>query len=272
MNNIIVVRGAGDLATAVICKLHKSGYKIVALEVEKPLAIRRQVAFSEAVYENEWTVEGVTCKLCKGKNDIYQVLNDNKVALIVDPNGIIISEIKPSAVVDAILAKKNLGTNKKMANLTIGLGPGFCAGEDVDVVIETMRGHNLGKVISEGKPKENTGIPGVISGVSKERVVYSPCAGTVKNIKNIGDLVKKDEIITYIVDEEGKSHEVKATIDGLLRGIIRDGADVKCNLKILDIDPRIGEIKNSYTISDKGRCIAGGVLEAILSHGVLPIY
>lgn len=270
MDNIIVVRGAGDLATAVICKLHKCGYKVLALEVESPLAIRRQVALSEAVYEEQWSVEGVTCKLCKDKNEIKEVFNEGNVALMVDPEGLIIDEIRPSVVVDAILAKVNVGTRKDMAKLTIGLGPGFSAGEDVDVAIETMRGHNLGRIILNGKPKENTGIPGVINGIGKERVVYSPCAGTIKNVNDIGDIVKKGDIITYVIDEEGNHHEVMASIDGLLRGLIRDGSYVKSHLKILDIDPRINEINNSYTISDKGRCIAGGVLEAILSHGILP--
>lgn len=270
MNNTIVVRGAGDLATAVIIKLHRCGYKVLALEAEEPLAIRRQVALSEAVYEGQWSVEGVTCKLCKDKNEIKDVFNEGNVALMVDTKGLIIYEIKPTVVVDAILAKVNIGTNKNMAKLTIGLGPGFTAGEDVDVVIETMRGHNLGRVILSGKAIENTGIPGVINGVGKERVVYSPCAGTIKNVNDIGDIVKKDDVITYVIDEVGNHHEVRASIDGLLRGIIRDGSYVKSSLKIFDIDPRIDEINNSYTISDKGRCIAGGVLEAILSHGILP--
>lgn len=270
MNNVIVVRGAGDLATAVICKLHKCGYKVLALEVNKPLAIRRQVALSEAVYEGQWSVEGVTCKLCKDKKEIKNVFCEGNVALMVDPEGLIINEIKPSVVVDAILAKVNIGTNKSMAKLTIGLGPGFSAGDDVDVVIETMRGHNLGRVILNGKPKENTGIPGIINGMGRERVVYSPCEGTIKNVCKIGDIVKKGDIIAYVIDKEENKHEVIASIDGLLRGLIRDGSFVKSKLKILDIDPRIDEINNSYTISDKGRCIAGGVLEAILSHGVLP--
>lgn len=270
MKDTIVVRGAGDLATAVICKLHNCGFKVVALEVDKPLAIRRQVAFSEAIYYGEWEVEGVCCKFAKDNNDIEKVINEGKIALVVDPRGDIIKKISPRAVVDAILAKENLGTNKDMAELTIGLGPGFCAGEDVDIVIETMRGHNLGRVISKGKPIENTGIPGEIKGISKDRVVYSPCAGIVENIREIGDVVTKGDIICYIKDEDGKNNEVRASIDGLLRGLIRDGSKVKNNLKILDIDPRINETKNSYTISEKGRCIAGGVLEAILSKGILP--
>lgn len=270
MENIVLIRGAGDLASAVIHKLHMCGFKVLALEVEKPLAIRRQVAFSEAVYEGEKEIEGVYCKLCKNISQIKEVLKENKVALYIDPKGEIIKEIKPKVVVDCILAKKNLGTNKDMADLTVGLGPGFSAGEDVDIVIETMRGHNLGRVIRNGRAKENTGIPGEINGVSKERVVYSCSNGIIRNLCNIGEVVRKNQVIAYIEDENGKKHEVLASIDGLLRGLIRDGSYVRNNLKILDIDPRLGESNNAYTISDKGRNIAGGVLEAILSNNIVP--
>ncbi|MEG2789149.1 MAG: selenium-dependent molybdenum cofactor biosynthesis protein YqeB [Romboutsia sp.] len=266
MKNIIVVRGAGDLSTAIIHKLNRCGFKVVALEIGKPLAIRRKVAFSEAVYEGEFIIEDVVCKLCKNFEEIEETLNDDKVALVVDEKGEYIKKLKPSVLVDAILAKKNLGTNKEMANLTIGLGPGFCAGEDVDVVIETMRGHNLGRIITKGFAMKNTGIPGNINGVSKDRVVYSNFDGTINTISKIGDIVKKNQVLAYIVDENNNKHEVKSTIDGLLRGIIRNNAKVSKKLKILDIDPRIGELENSYTISDKGRCIAGSVIEVILSN------
>ena len=262
MNNIILVRGAGDLASAVIHKLYMCGFKVVALEIEKPLAIRRQVTFCEAIYEGEVEIEGVSCKLCNSISQVKETLNINKVALYVDPKGESIKEINPKVVVDCILAKKNIGTSKDMADLTIGLGPGFCAGEDVDIVIETMRGHNLGRVIRKGKPKENTGIPGEINGVSKDRVVYSQASGIINTLCNIGDIVKNS----------GNKHKVLASIDGLLRGIIRDGSFVKSNLKILDIDPRLDQVKNASTISDKGRNIAGGVLEAILSSKILPKY
>lgn len=266
MKNIIVVRGAGDLSTAIIHRLNRCGFKVLALEIDKPLAIRRKVAFSEAVYNGEITVEGVVCNLCKTIDEIENTVNKGKVALVVDARGEYIKKLKPSVVIDAILAKKNLGTTKDMANLTIGLGPGFCAGEDVDIVIETMRGHNLGRIITKGFAMKNTGIPGSINGVSKERVIYSNNSGKIKTLANIGDIVKKNQLLAYIIDENNNKHEVRATIDGLLRGIIRDEAIVASNLKILDIDPRIEELKNSYTISDKGRCISGSVLEAILSN------
>ncbi len=257
--DLIIVRGGGDIATGIIHKLHRCGFKVVILEVDKPTSIRREVCFSEAVYDKIKTVEEVTCKLANNLEDIDNILKENNVPVIIDPKGEIIPKLKPLAVVDSILVKKNLGTNKSMAPITIGVGPGFEASMDVDAVIETMRGHNLGRIIYQGCATPNTGIPGSIKGVSKERVIYSNATGTIKNIKNIGEIVSKDEVLAYINDTP-----VKATINGLLRGIIRDNTYVKENLKIGDIDPRIEEVVNSYTISDKARTIAGGVVEAIL--------
>ena len=176
-----------------------------------------------------------------------------------------IRELEPEAVIDAILAKKNLGTSRDMAPLTVGLGPGFTAGEDVDYVIETMRGHNLGRIIKKGSALPNTGVPGLIAGIGKERVIHSPAAGNMKNICQIADLVEKDQVIAMVGDTP-----VKAAISGVIRGLIRDGYPVFAGMKIADIDPRAEQKKNCFTISDKARCIAGGVLEVLLSCGVLP--
>jgi xanthine dehydrogenase accessory factor len=173
------------------------------------------------------------------------------------------------AVVDAILAKKNLGTNKAMAPVTVALGPGFEAGTDVDAVIETQRGHNLGRVLWQGKASPNTGIPGIIGGYGKERVIYSPAAGILRNVCQITDTVKKGQTIA-VIETDTEKVPVIASLDGLLRGLIRDGYPVPEGFKIADIDPRVGEYENCFTISDKSRCIAGGVLEAILFRkGVL---
>ncbi|MBQ8734342.1 MAG: EF2563 family selenium-dependent molybdenum hydroxylase system protein, partial [Anaerotignum sp.] len=174
-----------------------------------------------------------------------------------------IEQLKPMVVVDGILAKKNLGTHKEMAPITVALGPGFTAGEDVDAVIETMRGHSLGRVIYEGKAIKNTGIPGMVGGYTKERVIHSPAEGILRNVSEITDTVKQGEIIAVIETKTGNV-PVEATIDGLLRGLIRDGYPVTKGFKIADIDPRLDEYENCFTISDKARCIAGGVLEAIL--------
>ena len=261
--DIVVIRGGGDIATGTIHKLHRCGFKVVILEIEKPSAIRRTVCFSEAIYEGKIMVEGVICEKANNLDEVYSILDKKNIPVIIDPFGKFIEILNPFVVVDAILAKKNLGTTKDMAPITIGLGPGFCAGEDVDIVIETMRGHNLGRIIEKGYAMANTGIPGAVNGVSKDRVIYSTMSGTISNVKEIGDIVKKGEVIATISIDE-KIIEVKATIGGVLRGKIKDKSKIKERLKIADIDPRIEEVENSYTISDKARTIAGGVLEAVL--------
>lgn len=263
MKDLIIVRGGGDLATGTIYKLHKCGFPVLILEVENPSAIRRNVAFSEAVYEKTQTVEDMTCFRADCVSHAGSLLREGKLAVLVDPKGESISFFKPMAVVDAILAKKNLGTCKEMAPITVALGPGFCAGQDVDAVIETKRGHNLGRVLWNGSAAPNTGIPGMIGGYAKERVIHSPAAGILRNVRKITDTVQKDEVIAK-VETETESILVTATIDGLLRGLIRDGYPVTKGFKIADIDPRLQEYQNCFSISDKARCIAGGVLEAIL--------
>ncbi|WP_373601096.1 selenium-dependent molybdenum cofactor biosynthesis protein YqeB [Paraclostridium bifermentans] len=264
-NKLIIVRGAGDIATGVIHKLNRCGFNVLALEVEKPLSIRRNVCFSEAIYEGEVIIENVKCKFIKSKDELSEAFNLGKVCVAIDPEGHFINELKPKVVIDAIIAKRNLGTHINMAPITIGLGPGFSAGKDVDFVIETMRGHDLGRVIDKGIAIKNTGIPGSINGVSSERVIYSKESGIINNICNIGDVVKKNQVIATI-NKGNTIIEIKATIDGVLRGIIRNKSKVNKGLKIADIDPRIDEIKNCDTISDKARCIAGGVLEAMLMN------
>lgn len=255
----VIVRGGGDIATGTIQKLHRSGFKVLVLETEKPTAIRRNVAFSEAVYEGETVIEGIRAVLANTPEEIEAVFREGFVPVAVDREGKLIDIFKPCVVVDAILAKRNLGTNRNMAPLTVALGPGFCAGRDVDVVIETMRGHNLGRLIFEGYAMENTGMPGEIGGYTNERVIYSPGDGIINNINKIGDIVKQGDTIALI-----DGLEVKAQISGLLRGIIKNGFKVHKGLKIADIDPRVQEIENYNSISDKARCIGGGVLEAIL--------
>lgn len=263
MDNLVIVRGGGDIATGTIYKLYKCGFKVLVLETANPSAIRRHVAFSEAVYEGKQKVEDVICYLAYTVEEAKKMLADNKLVILVDSKGESISELKPIAVVDAILAKKNLGTKRDMAPVVVGVGPGFVAGEDVHVVVETLRGHNLGRVIYHGAAIKNTGIPGEIAGFGKERVIHSPAAGILKNQKSIGDIVKKGEVIA-IIETGDEKVSVYASIDGLLRGMIRDGYSVSKKFKIADIDPRESEYDNCFTISDKARCVAGGVLEAIL--------
>ena len=262
MDNLIVVRGGGDLATGTIHRLWSAGFKILVLEAEHPAAIRRQVSLCEAVYEGHATVEGLTAVLIQDVGRMEDVWAEGKVPMIVDPEGRCLEKVKPAVLVDAIIAKKNLGTNRAMAPTTIALGPGFTAGVDVDVVIETSRGHNLGRVIKCGTAKPNTGKPGMIGGYDVERVIHSPARGILHNIHTIADLVEPGEDIAYIETENGKVM-VKATIPGIIRGLIRDGYPVTKGFKIADIDPRQEELQNCFTISDKARSIAGSVLEQV---------
>ena len=265
MNKFVIVRGGGDLATGVIHRLASAGFDVLVLEAKHPAAIRRQVSLSEAVYEGTATVEGLTARLISDVSEMEAVWAAGEVPMLVDPEAKCLETLKPAALVDAIIAKYNVGTHRGMAPRTIALGPGFVAGEDVDVVIETSRGHKLGRVITEGAAKPNTGIPGIIGGYGKERVMHSPAKGVLRNVKKITDTVSKGDIIAVVETEDGPV-PVEATLDGILRGLIRDGYPVKVGFKMADIDPRADEYNNCFTISDKARCIAGGVLEAILQR------
>lgn len=272
--DLIVVRGAGDLATGTIHRLKKAGFRLLVLEAEHPAAIRRQVALSEAVYAGSARVEDVEAvrmdvDLAEKKNrkelleqEMERIWKKDGVPVLVDPAGLSIAALRPAVVVDAILAKKNLGMTKEMAPLVIALGPGFTAGEDVDVVIETKRGHNLGRVIRSGSAVPNTGIPGIIGGYGKERVMHAQAEGILRNAASIGDIVEARTVIAEIETENG-TVPVEASLSGLLRGLIRDGYPVTKGFKIADIDPRKEELQNCFTISDKARCIAGSVLEVI---------
>ena len=272
--DLIVVRGAGDLATGTIHRLKKAGFRLLVLEAEHPAAIRRQVALSEAVYAGSARVEDVEAvrmdvDLAEKKNrkelleqEMERIWKKDGVPVLVDPAGLSIAALRPAVVVDAILAKKNLGTTKEMAPLVIALGPGFTAGEDVDVVIETKRGHNLGRVIRSGSAVPNTGIPGIIGGYGKERVMHAQAEGILRNAASIGDIVEARAVIAEIETENG-TVPVEASLSGLLRGLIRDGYPVTKGFKIAEIDPRKEELQNCFTISDKARCIAGSVLEVI---------
>ncbi|MCT4592877.1 MAG: selenium-dependent molybdenum cofactor biosynthesis protein YqeB [Anaeromicrobium sp.] len=258
LNKLVIIRGAGDLATAIGHRLFKVGFKVVMTEIDTPKVVRRTVSFANCVYEGNMLVEGVE-SVKTNKEHIYNILNNNKIPVVVDPQGTIIKELKAHIVIDAIMAKKNMGTSIEDAPIVIGIGPGFEASVDVHAIVETMRGHDLGRVIYEGKPKNDTGVPGPIGGYDKERLLRSPCHGEVITNSNIGDLVKKGQIIGEV---QGK--EIRAQIDGVLRGLIKSGTYVKENEKVGDIDPR-GEVSHCYTISDKGRNIAGGALEALLT-------
>ena len=255
---VVIIKGAGDIASAVAHKLFRSGFNVVMTEIEKPTFLRRQVSFATCIYEGEWQVEGVRAVRGSNLQSILQILDSNCIAVLIDENCEIKKEFDNHIVIDGIIAKRNTGTKLNDAPLVIGLGPGFTVGIDVHVVVETNRGHNLGRILMEGQAEADTGEPGNINGYSKERVLRAPTNGVVTHYKRIGDLVAKDEVIAYINEAE-----VKAPITGIMRGLIQQGLLVSKGLKIGDIDPR-GELCYVNTISDKGRCIAGGVLEAIM--------
>lgn len=266
-NELVIVRGAGDLATGVVYSLYKAHFKVIILETQHPSAIRRKVALSEAVYDGKTKVEDIEAVLVKNYEEALNIIANKdykEIPILIDPNCEILNNIKPTFLIDAIIAKKNLGTNKSMAKYTIALGPGFTAGKDCDIVIETMRGHNLGRMYLEGEAIPNTGIPGNIGGKEAERVIHASSDGIIENIKNIGDFVREKEVIAYIINNDNKKIEVTAPFEGLLRGIIRDGFKVRKGLKIADIDPRKYEYDNCFTISDKARNLGGAVLTAMI--------
>ncbi|MCC2125168.1 selenium-dependent molybdenum cofactor biosynthesis protein YqeB [Hominiventricola filiformis] len=272
---LIICRGGGDLATGIVHRLFRAGFPVLVLETDSPAAIRRQVSFSEAVYDGTATVEGVTAERIASADraSVNHVLEEGRVPLLVDPEGSSIPLLKPDIVVDAIIAKKNLGTAKEMAPLVIGVGPGFTAGEDVDLVVESMRGHNLARIFTTGSALPNTGIPGNIGGFTKERVLHAETAGYMKNICQIGDIVEKGEEIARIYEKmtedgtfSGSYVSVEASISGIIRGLIREGYHFQKGFKIADIDPRESELANCFTISDKARSIGGSVLEAVCGY------
>ena len=256
---LAIIRGAGDLATGTISKLHRCGFRVAALDMEKPTVIRRTVAFAQSLVEGEYTVEGIKAVQALSEEDIHQAWESGNIPVLPDPDGEWIKRLKPEIVVDAIIAKSNCGgTRMDMAPVVIGLGPGFTAGKDVHAVIETNRGHNLGKIIREGQAEANTGVPGNIAGFTAERVVRAPSDGIMEVIKDIGSLVKKGDLIA----RAGKT-DVFCPLDGVVRGMIAEGTPVTAGFKIADVDPR-GDDSYCRIISDKARAIAGGVLEAIL--------
>lgn len=255
---LVWIKGAGDLATGVAHRLHRSGFKVVMTEISRPTMVRRTVSFAEAVYEGTFQVEDVQATLVQSADEVKEAFKKSIIPVMVDPSGNKIQEIKPDVVVDAIIAKRNLGTSKDQAPIVIGLGPGFTAGVDVHAVVETNRGHNLGKVILAGEAEPNTGSPGSVNGYTRERVLRSTNSGVFVPCISITSLVTEGQIVGFV-----DGTPVKATIGGVLRGLLRGGLTVNDGFKLGDIDPR-DCLEHCYTISDKARAIGGGVLEAIL--------
>ena len=259
----IVIRGGGDIATGIALRLYRSGMEVILCEIPDPTAIRRTVCFSEAVRLGKYTVEGITARRATPA-EVPGLLAAGEIPVLVDPTGACIPALQPEGVVDAILAKKNLGTTMDMAPVVVAVGPGFTAGVDCHAVVETMRGHHLGRVIYAGSPQPNTNIPGLIGGFAGERVLRSPADGVFQGLRQIGDQVKAGDAVGVVAGVP-----MCATIDGVLRGLLADGVPVHKGMKSGDVDPRC---QSSYcqTASDKALAVGGGVLEALLKlSGIL---
>ncbi|MFC0225539.1 selenium-dependent molybdenum cofactor biosynthesis protein YqeB [Serratia aquatilis] len=260
-DRLVVIRGAGDMATGVALRLYHAGFQIVMLDIAQPTAIRRSVAFAQAMFDGQTCVEGVTACLAKDVDEAFEIINRNQIPLLVDEDAQCLQQLKPRFLVDAILAKQNLGTHRNMAPITIALGPGFNAGQDCDAVIETNRGHDLGRVIYHGYTHPNTGIPGNIAGHTERRVIRAPADGVMHCCVSLGDLVQEGDLLAHCGDTP-----VIAPLSGMVRGLLQPGLEVKTGTKIGDIDPR-GAMADFTTVSDKARAIAGAVLEAMLKLG-----
>ena len=255
---LTLIRGAGDIASGIALRLWRAGFDVVMTEIARPTTIRRTVAFSDAVINGEQTVEGVTALCAETWAEALQFLERGNLPVLVDPDCVCRDALKPDALVDAILAKRSLGTAITDAPIVVGVGPGFTAGVDCHAVVETMRGHTLGRVIYDGPALPNTNIPGLIGGFAGERVLRAPADGVFTGTRRIGDHVKAGETVGTVA-----GIPMTATIDGVLRGLIADGVTVTRGLKSGDVDPR-GKAEYCCTASDKALAVGGGVLEAIL--------
>ncbi|GAB1409382.1 hypothetical protein MASR1M90_05360 [Desulfovibrionales bacterium] len=255
----LAIKSGGEMGSAIVWSLYQAGLRrILILETAHPLAVRRTVSFCEAVHDGTWVVEEVRAKRVDMAQDMEQTWAEGCIPVLVDPEWTSLSTLQPDIVVDAIIAKRNLGTSRTDAPLVIGLGPGFTAGQDVHVVVETKRGHDLGRILTTGQAAPNTGIPGEIGGFSRERVVRAPVSGRLSWTCQLGDMVGKGQVLGQV-----ETAPIVAEISGLMRGQIRPNGPVPKGLKLGDIDPR-GDVRCLHTISDKGRALGGAVLEAIL--------
>jgi xanthine dehydrogenase accessory factor len=256
---LVLIRGGGDLGSGVTIRLHRSGFGVLITEVEKPLVVRRAVAFAEAVYEAEVDIEGVIGRLVSDHTAIEAAFKEQVIPVHVDPQAEIQNELKPNAIIDARMRKKAPESTTEAERIIIGLGPGFTAGLDCHAVIETNRGHMMGRVIWNGPAQADTGVPEPVGGYDVDRVLRAPVSGLLKEGQAIGTLVKKGEIVVEVGDTA-----VRAPFDGVLRGLIHDGLQVQSGMKIGDLDPR-GVVESCFTVSDKALAVGGGVLEALLS-------
>lgn len=255
---LVLIKGAGDLATGTAVRLYRAGFGVVMTDIEKPTAVRRTVAFCQCIYDGTATVEGITARRAGGKAEAREMLDRGEIPVLVDPKAEIRKALPFGAVVDAILAKKNMGTKITDAPVVLALGPGFTAGVDCHGVVETMRGHDLGRLLTEGSAVPNTGVPGDIGGYTTQRIIRASADGVFEPVAQIGDTVKEGDTVARVSGEP-----VCALMSGMVRGMLPAGLPVTKGMKSGDIDPRC-EARHCFTVSDKARAIAGGVLEGLL--------
>ena len=258
---LILVKGAGDLATGTAVRLYRAGFQVVMTDVAQPTAVRRTVAFSQCIYDGQITVEGITARKAENRDQVRDILAAGEIPVLVDPQASILPQLPFMAVVDAILAKKNLGTTISDAPIVLALGPGFTAGADCHGVIETQRGHDLGRLILEGTAIPNTGVPGDVGGYTTERIIRAPADGPFEPVAQIGQQVNLGDVVAKV-----NGIPVTAQLTGIVRGMLPAGIPVTAGMKSGDIDPRC-EVRHCFTVSDKARAIGGGVLEGILYFG-----
>lgn len=254
----VLVKGGGDLASGAIYRLWKAGFRVFVTETDQPTTIRRSVAFANAVYEAVWTVQGVTARRVTSLDEAFAAVEAGSIPILVDPEASVRLALQPHVLVDGIMAKRNVGTRIDHAPVVIALGPGFTAGLDCHAVVETQRGHNLGRVLYEGTAAPNTGVPGDVGGYTWERVLRAPCDGTFRAVRSIGDAVGTGDIVALVDNEP-----VVSAIAGVVRGLLHDGLRVSRGQKVGDVDAR-AEVSHCFTISDKALSVGGGVLEAAL--------
>lgn len=260
---LIALKGAGDLATGVIHRLVRAGFSVIATELPQPTVLRRTVSFAEAVPLGQTTVEGITARRVASLEGAELALSRGEIPILVDPSGSLLREAQPYALIEATLSKHNSGITLHDAPIVIALGPGYEAGKDVHAVIETNRGHNLGRVYLHGFAEADTGVPGTIGGYAAERLLRAPHTGTLYGKRLIGDTIQAEETVAMVKMDNGAAAPVIASIAGVLRGLVRDGLPVRAGMKIGDVDPRARR-DHCFTISDKSRAVAGGVLEVLL--------
>jgi xanthine dehydrogenase accessory factor len=262
-NILILIKGGGDLASGIAYRLKRAGFPLIITELSTPLFVRRAVCYGEAVYQGQVTVEGITAQRVDSAARAAELAATNTIPVLVDPAGNAIGQVQPAVLIDAIMAKTNTGTDLNDAALVIALGPGFTAGEDCHAVIETNRGHRLGRVITAGPAQADTRSPGEVKGHTGSRVLRAPAAGHVEAVASIGDAITAGQLIATV-----NGAEVRAPFAGVLRGIVHPAVAVTPGFKIGDLDPR-GVVEHCFTISEKSLAIGGGVLEAVLASLVV---